>query len=73
VKALADRAADFNLTNLFVRVLPDNLPAIHCYESAGFTQVSSTDQADYNTGQPRRYLWLKWASPSNAPRRIAPP
>lgn len=42
----------------FLRVRPDNDPAIRCYEGARFQHVSPEQRARYNDGQPVDYLWL---------------
>ena len=59
VKLLVKRAHDLGIDNLYLRVLPKNIVAIRCYESAGFRPVSSEYQALYNRGQPVEYLWMK--------------
>jgi RimJ/RimL family protein N-acetyltransferase len=61
VKALVDRAGNFGLSHRFIRVLPDNEPAIRCYQCAGFVPVSTDDQKNYNQGQPYNYVWLRHA------------
>jgi len=50
VKVLVDRAATFGYAEIFLRVLPDNPRAIHCYEAAGFAAVPSEDQKSFNRG-----------------------
>ena len=62
VTALVDHAATFGFVNLIIRVLPDNVYAIRCYESAGFQAVPIQDQETYNRGQPTAYVWLKYAA-----------
>ncbi len=60
VVALVDRAASYGLTDVFMRVMPDNDPAIRCYQASGFERVSSGDEKTYNQGQPYDYVWLKY-------------
>lgn len=46
--------------NIFLRVLPDNEPAIRCYQAAGFARVSQADEDAFNEGQPQAYIWMKY-------------
>jgi ribosomal protein S18 acetylase RimI-like enzyme len=42
----------------FLRVRPNNLPAIRCYEGAAFQRVSSEKEIHFNRGQPVDYQWM---------------
>jgi RimJ/RimL family protein N-acetyltransferase len=59
VAALVTHALTFGLRNLFVRVVPANEIAIHCYKGAGFVAVPPEDLKKFNLGQPVAYEWLK--------------
>lgn len=41
-----------------LRVVPDNAPAIRCYAAAGFERAAPADEAAWNAGQPRAYVWM---------------
>jgi ribosomal protein S18 acetylase RimI-like enzyme len=58
VEALAARGAERYAT-VVMRVAPDNEPAQRCYAAAGFVRVSSAEEAEWNTGQPRAYVWMR--------------
>ena len=47
----------------FVRVVPENAPAIRCYEAAGFERVAADQEAAYNQAQPRAYVWMRRRAP----------
>lgn len=59
VRLLLERAGALGLPVAYVRVVPDNVEAIRCYEHAGFVRVSPNEQRDFNENQPRPYVWLK--------------
>ena len=63
VAQLAVRAAELGFDEVWLRVAPDNEPAIACYQSAGFVRATAAQEQEFNTGQPQRYLWMR------APRR----
>ena len=46
------RAADIEIDDVFVRVMPENRAAIECYENVGFVRVSADEEQGYNLGQP---------------------
>jgi ribosomal protein S18 acetylase RimI-like enzyme len=58
VEALAARGAARYATVL-MRVAPDNESALRCYAAAGFVRVSASEEAEWNTGQPRAYVWMR--------------
>jgi len=47
------------LTNVFLRVRPDNVVAIGCYATVGFAPVSEAEEAEFNAGQPAAYHWMR--------------
>jgi ribosomal protein S18 acetylase RimI-like enzyme len=58
VEALAARGAERYAT-VVMRVAPDNESARRCYAAAGFVRVSASEEAEWNTGQPRAYVWMR--------------
>lgn len=64
VDALLGRAAGFGLPVAYVRVVPENVAAIRCYEGCGFCRVAGSDEDRFNEGQPVRYVWLRRQLPS---------
>ena len=62
VMELVQLAKSFGMTNLFLRVLPENERAIRCYRSAGFLAVPKEDQQIFNRGQQCKYLWMKYSA-----------
>ena len=59
VRMLTDRASRAGFDEIWVRVVPTNAPALACYRSAGFTRASPDEEADFNRGQPRPYVWMR--------------
>jgi RimJ/RimL family protein N-acetyltransferase len=59
VNALLNVAKETGLPVAYVRVDPDNLRAIACYQRCGFEPVSHEDQATYNEGQPIQFVWMQ--------------
>jgi ribosomal protein S18 acetylase RimI-like enzyme len=47
---------------VFLRVHPANLAAQRCYAAAGLQPVTPERAAEWNTGQPFRYLWFTLAT-----------
>ncbi len=43
---------------VFMRVHPDNAPALRCYAAAGYVPVPAEQAARWNEGQPVPYVWL---------------
>jgi ribosomal protein S18 acetylase RimI-like enzyme len=54
------RAAGFD--KVWLRVVPDNAPAIACYRGAGFVRASAEEEAAFNEGQPVAYVWMRVGS-----------
>ena len=57
--ALVARARADGLTNIFLRVHPDNLGAIACYGTAGFAPCAPEEEAEFDAGQPAAYRWMR--------------
>lgn len=45
--------------DVWLRVVPENEPALRAYAAAGFTPASAEEQAAFNVGQPVAYVWLR--------------
>lgn len=43
---------------VFMRVHPDNAPALRCYAAAGYRPVPAEQAAEWNRAQPAAYVWL---------------
>lgn len=59
VKALLVEARRTGLPNAFLRVRPDNDPAIRCYLATGFVRVPVEQEQAFNAGQPLAYAWFQ--------------
>ena len=59
-RALSARAQETHpeLPAVFLRVRPENVPAISCYTAAGFVDVPEDEQASWNEGQRFAYHWM---------------
>ena len=44
---------------VYLRVLPDNAPALACYRGAGFARVAAAEEERFNRGQSHAYAWLR--------------
>jgi RimJ/RimL family protein N-acetyltransferase len=44
-------------------VLPTNAPAFACYKRAGFERAAPQEEAAFNAGQPREYVWMRLEKP----------
>ncbi|MFF8512809.1 GNAT family N-acetyltransferase [Streptomyces sp. NPDC015492] len=58
-RRLLAQAVGDGADSVFLRVHPDNDRALKCWLSAGFVPVGSRLAAEWNTGQPVYYLWLR--------------
>lgn len=61
VAELAVRARQTGLPDVYLRVHPDNAPALRCYRAAGFEPVAPETAAQWNVRQPVAYVWLRHA------------
>ena len=61
VSLLAQRALDRGFDEIWLRVLPTNAPALACYRRAGFARANPEEEARFNEGQPRAYVWMRLA------------
>jgi ribosomal protein S18 acetylase RimI-like enzyme len=60
VRALLSEASKHDHANIFLRVRPDNTPAIRTYERAGFKPVDAALAAEWNAPQPIDYAWFRY-------------
>ena len=58
---LGERAREVGFADVWLRVVPDNEPALAAYRAAGFVRTSPEDEASFNEGQPCAYAWMKLA------------
>jgi ribosomal protein S18 acetylase RimI-like enzyme len=61
VRALLGPALDAGYSEVFLRVRPDNAPAIRTYLRTGFVDVPDALMAEWNEGQPVAYRWMRYA------------
>jgi ribosomal protein S18 acetylase RimI-like enzyme len=59
VGMLAQRALERGFDEIWLRVLPTNAPALACYRRAGFARAHPEEEAGFNEGQPRAYVWMR--------------
>jgi RimJ/RimL family protein N-acetyltransferase len=45
--------------DIWLRVEPDNEPALRCYAAAGFVRASPDEEAAFNIAQPADYVWMR--------------
>ncbi|MDX3072942.1 GNAT family N-acetyltransferase [Streptomyces sp. NPDC088354] len=68
VSALAVRAREATgCGDVFLRVHPDNTPALHSYRAAGFTPVAPALAAEWKAPQPVASVWLRHAPGTGSP------
>ncbi|NEA37292.1 GNAT family N-acetyltransferase [Streptomyces sp. SID13031] len=60
VRALLAPALSAGYADIFLRVRPDNTPAIRAYLRAGFQPVPEALAAEWNEPQPIDYTWLQY-------------
>ncbi len=60
VRALLGPALDSGYSDVFLRVRPDNVPAIRTYERVGFLRVADELAAEWNKAQPIAYTWMQY-------------
>jgi ribosomal protein S18 acetylase RimI-like enzyme len=59
VGLLAERARDRGFDEIWLRVLPSNEAALASYRHAGFVRAEPEEEARFNEGQPRAYVWMR--------------
>lgn len=61
VAALVAEAHRRGFDEVWLRVVPENEPAIRCYAAAGFVRAPAAEEAEFNRPQPREYAWMRYA------------
>jgi ribosomal protein S18 acetylase RimI-like enzyme len=56
---LGEQAREAGFAEVWLRVVPDNEPAVAAYRAAGFVRTSSEQEASFNEGQPCAYVWMR--------------
>jgi ribosomal protein S18 acetylase RimI-like enzyme len=59
IAMLAAEARRMGFVDIWVRVVPSNAAALACYRAAGFERTDGTEEAMFNAGQPRVYVWMR--------------
>jgi GNAT superfamily N-acetyltransferase len=59
VSLLVEEARALSVSTAWVRVVPENEPALRCYAAAGFARAPADMEAAFNAAQPRTYRWLR--------------
>ncbi|HEX5012680.1 MAG TPA: GNAT family N-acetyltransferase [Candidatus Limnocylindrales bacterium] len=62
-QALLDEARRLGWVNVWLRVVPDNAPALRTYAAAGFARATPDEEAAFNVGQPVALVWLRASPP----------
>ncbi len=57
-RLLTAEAATTGLATTMLRTTPDNETAIACYLANGFTRLSPEEEAEWNAGQRREWVWM---------------
>ena len=58
--ALADEALRLGWSDIWLRVVPDNEPALRAYAAAGFVRATTAEEGAFNIGQRVAFVWLRW-------------
>jgi ribosomal protein S18 acetylase RimI-like enzyme len=58
-RLLADEAWRRGVAEVWLRVVADNTPARRAYEAAGFVRATPEEEAAFNAGQRRAYVWMR--------------
>ena len=59
ITMLAAEARRMGFVDIWVRVVPSNAAALACYGAAGFERTDADEEAAFNAGQPRVYVWMR--------------
>lgn len=59
VAALVAEAGRRGFDEAWLRVIPENEPAIRCYLASGFVRATPEEEHDFNRLQPRAYAWMR--------------
>ena len=58
-RALAGEARSRGFAEVWLRVVEGNTPARRAYEAAGFVRAAPEEEAAFNAGQRRAYVWMR--------------
>lgn len=59
VASLLEKATLTGLRAVILRVTPGNTAALHCYRAAGFRELDTSRNAEWNTGHLAAYTWME--------------
>jgi ribosomal protein S18 acetylase RimI-like enzyme len=59
VRAFLAEARRCGWADVWLRVTPDNEPALRCYAAVGFTRATLEEEAEFNVGQPEAFVWMR--------------
>ena len=62
-RELMAKAAATDLSVTMLRTTPDNLVAIGCYLACGFVRLTPEEEAVWNEGQRRAWVWMRLPGP----------
>ncbi|HEX6149934.1 GNAT family N-acetyltransferase [Nocardioides sp.] len=65
-RLLTAEAATTGLSTTMLRTTPDNDAAIACYLANGFTRLPPEEEAEWNTGQRRAWVWMRLGTDGSA-------
>jgi ribosomal protein S18 acetylase RimI-like enzyme len=58
VRELLAEARRLGWSDVWLRVAPDNEPALRCYAAAGFRRATQDEETSFNVGQPIDFIWM---------------
>jgi RimJ/RimL family protein N-acetyltransferase len=61
-RLLTAEAATTGMSTTMLRTTPDNQVAIACYLANGFTRLSPREEAEWNEGQRREWVWMRYGT-----------
>ncbi len=66
-RLLTAEAATTGMSTTMLRTTPDNEVAIACYLANGFTRLSPEEEAVWNEGQRREWVWMRYVAVKGSP------
>lgn len=67
-RLLTAEAATTGMSTTMLRTTPDNEVAIACYLANGFTRLSAEEEAEWNEGQRRDWVWMRYGTAESPAR-----
>ena len=61
-RLLTAEAATTGMATTMLRTTPDNTVAIACYLANGFTRLSPEEETEWNEGQRREWVWMRYGT-----------